>query len=76
MLIDLVFAETDEEFDNIRSDAIKRIIDLGEPEVFRAYQQKWDAAADVVVPLVMEVQRGNGIEPYAPEDYEKLPYVK
>lgn len=76
VLIDLVFAETDEEFDNIRSNAIQRIIDLGEPEVFRAYQQKWDAAADVVVPLVMEAQRGNGIEPYAPEDYEKLPYVK
>jgi len=75
-LIDLVFAETNEEFDNIRSVTIQRIIDLGEPEVFRAYQQKWDAAADAIVPLVMEAQLENGIEPYTPQDYEKLPYVK
>ena len=44
--------------------------------MFRAYQEKWNAAAEIIVPLVMETQRENGIEPYAPEDYEKLPYVK
>ena len=76
VLIDAVFAETDEDFERIRSDAIQQIINLGEPEVFRAYQEKWNAAAEIIVPLVMEAQRENGIEPYAPEDYEKLPYVK
>ena len=75
-LLDAVFAESDEAFEAVRSDTIQGIIDLGEPEVFKAYQEKWDAAAEVIVPLVMAAQRANGIEPYAPEEYEKLPYVK
>ena len=75
-LIDLVFSESDEAFDAIRSDAIRRIIALGEPEVFKAYQEKWNTAAGIIVPLVMEAQAANGIEPYSAEDYEKLPYVK
>ena len=75
-LIDLVYAETDEAFDAIRADAIQRIIELGEPEVFRAYQAKWNAAAGVIVPLVMEAQVANGIEPYTADVYEKLPYAK
>ena len=33
-------------------------------------------AAGIIVPLVMQAQRANGIEIYGPEDYEKLPYVK
>lgn len=73
VLIDLVFSETQEAFDAIRSEAIRRIIDLGEPEVFRVYQQKWNAAAEVIVPLVREAQIANGIEPYTAEDYGKLP---
>ena len=75
-LLDAVFAESDEAFEAVRSDTIQGIIDLGEPEVFEAYREKWNAAADVIVPLVMEAQRANGIEPYAPEEYEKLPYLK
>ena len=75
-LVELVFAESDEAYEAIRSETIQRIIDLGEPEVFRAYQKKWDAAAGIIVPLVMQAQRANGIEIYGPEDYEKLPYVK
>jgi len=75
-LLDAVFAESDEAFEAVRSDTIQGIIDLGEPEVFKAYQEKWDAAAEVIVPLVMAAQRANGIEPYTPEEYEKLPYVK
>lgn len=75
-LLDTVFAESDEAFEAVRSDTIQGIIDLGEPEVFEAYREKWNAAADVIVPLVMEAQRANGIKPYAPEEYEKLPYLK
>lgn len=68
--VDLILAETDEAFDAIRSDTIQRLIDLGEPEVFEAYRQKWDAAAAIIVPMVQKVQRENGIEPYTPEQYE------
>jgi hypothetical protein len=75
-LVEAVFAASDEAFEAIRSETIQSIIDLDEPAVFEAYRQKWDAAADVVVPLVVAAQRANGIEPYAPEEYEKLPYVK
>ena len=75
-LVEAVFAASDEAFEAIRSETIQGIIDLGEPAVFEAYRQKWDAVADVVVPLVVAAQRANGIEPYAPEEYEKLPYVK
>ena len=69
--VDLIFAESDEEYDSIRDETIQKLIDLGEPEVFAAYQQKWDAAAAVVVPLVQEVQVSNGIEPYTPEQYAR-----
>ena len=75
-LVEAVFAESDEAFEAVRSGTIQSIIDLGEPAVFEAYREKWNTAAEVIVPLVMEAQRANGIEPYAPEEYEKLPYVK
>ena len=67
--VDLVLAETDEEYEAIQEETIQRLIDLGEPEVFAAYQQTWDAAAAVVVPLVREAQIAHGIEPYTPEQY-------
>ena len=66
---DLVVAETGEEFLRIRDETIQRIIALGEPEVFRAYQKMWNAAAAVIVPLSQETQRARGVEPYTPEDY-------
>ena len=69
--VDLILAETDEEFEAIKNEAIQRLIDLGEPEVFAAYKQKWDAAADIIVPLVQKAQIENGIEPYTPEQYER-----
>ena len=68
--IDLVLAETNEEWSAICADAISRIIDLGEPEVFQAYQKKWDEAADIIVPLVRQAQIANGIEPYTPDQYK------
>ena len=68
--IDLILAGTDEEYNALRDETIRSIIELGEPEVFKAYQQKWDAAAAVIVPLVQEAQTRNGIEPYPPEVYE------
>ena len=71
--VDLILAGTDEEFEAIRDEAIREIISLGEPEVFRAYQEKWNAAADVIVPLVREAQRANGMELYTPEQYERYP---
>lgn len=69
--VDLILAETDEAFAAIREDTIQRLIDLGEPEVFDAYRQKWDAAAAIIVPMVHQVQTENGIEPYTPEQYEE-----
>ena len=67
--VDLILAETDGEWEAIRDQTIQKLVDLGEPEVFKAYQSKWDAAASVIVPKVMEAQIANGIEPYAPEQY-------
>ena len=71
--VDLILAETDEEWNAIRDETIRKLIELGEPEVFEAYRQKWDAAAAVIVPMVQRVQRENGIEPYTPEQYERNP---
>ena len=42
---------------------------MGEPEVFKAYQKMWNKAADVIVPMVREIQIKNGVEPYTPEQY-------
>ena len=68
--VDLCLAEDDREFDALRDDTIDRLIRLGEPEVFEAYRQLWDAAAAVIVPLVREAQIANGVEPYTPEQYK------
>ena len=70
---DLILAETDEEFDTVREETIRRLIELGEPEVFEAYREKWDAAAAVIIPMVQQIQRENGNEPYTPEQYEREP---
>ena len=67
--VDLVLAETEEEWDRIQEETIRKIRGLGEPEVFRAYRQKWNKAAAVIVPLVMQAQADNGVEPYTPEQY-------
>ncbi|MBQ3268806.1 MAG: extracellular solute-binding protein [Clostridia bacterium] len=69
--VGLVLADNEEEYDAIREETIRILIELGEPEVFEAYREKWDAAAAIVVPMVWQVQRENGIEPYAPEQYER-----
>lgn len=71
--VDLVLAETDEEWNAIRDESIRQLVELGEPEVFEAYRQQWNAAAAVIVPLVREAQISNGIEPYTPEQYERRP---
>ena len=67
----LILSETDEEFSALREETIRQIIELGEPKVFLAYQKKWDAAAEIIVPLVHQAQIANGIEPYTPEQYER-----
>ena len=69
----LVLTETEEEWNAVRDETIRKITELGEPEVFKAYRQKWDAAAAVIVPMMREAQRANGIEPYTPEQYERAP---
>ena len=71
--VDLVLAETDEAWNAIRDETLRELEALGEPEVFRAYKEKWDAAAAVIVPMVRQVQIANGIEPYTPEQYERYP---
>ena len=70
---DLILAETEEEWNALRDETIQKLIQLGEPEVFEAYRQKWDAAAAVIVPLVRQVQAANGIAPYTPEQYAGHP---
>lgn len=69
--VDLILAETDEKFSAIRNETIRKLIELGEPKVFRAYQRMWDAAAAVIEPLVRQVQVARGLEPYTPEVYER-----
>ncbi len=71
--VDLTLAETDEEWNTIRDETIRILTELGEPEVFEAYKQMWDAAAAIIVPLMHQAQAENGIEPYSPEVYERLP---
>ena len=71
--VDLSLAETDETFSTIREETIRKLIEMGEPEVFADYKQKWDAAAAVIVPMVRQAQIENGIEPYTPEQYERRP---
>ena len=44
-------------------------MELGEPEVFKVYRKKWNDAAEIIVPLVREVQVRNGVTPYTPEQY-------
>ena len=70
---DLILAETDEAYNALRDEVIQKLISLGEPAVFQAYREKWNAAAAVIVPLVREAQIANGIEPYTPEQYERFP---
>ena len=70
---DLTLAETDAEWNAVRDETIRQLTELGEPEVFRAYKQKWDAAAAVIVPLMRQGQTANGIELYTPEQYERYP---
>ena len=67
--VDLILAETDEEWESIRDETIRKLVDMGEPEVFKAYQKMWNEAADVIVPMVREIQIKNGIDPYEPEQY-------
>ena len=69
----LIVAETDEEWNAVRDETIRKLIDLGEPKVFEDYRQKWNAAAAVIVPLVQQAQIENGIEPYTKEQYENHP---
>ena len=67
--VDLILAETDEEWEAIRDRKIRELVELGEPEVFKAYKKMWDEAAEIIVPLVHQVQIENGVQPYTPEDY-------
>ena len=74
--VDLILADSDEEFKRLQKKTTEQIKDLGEEAVFLDYRKKWNAVAKVIVPLVREVQIANGIKPYTKEDYEKLPYKK
>lgn len=67
--VDLILAETDEEWEAIRDKKILELAELGEPEVFRVYQKMWNDAAEVIVPIVHQVQTRNGVTPYTPEEY-------
>ena len=71
--VDLILAETDEEWKAIRDEKIRQLVELGEPEVFNVYRKKWNDAAEIIVPLVREVQVRNGVTPYTPEQYADHP---
>ena len=71
--VELCLAETEEEWNRLRDETLRKLTDLGEPEVFKEYKVKWDAAAEVIVPLVREAQIANGVEPYTPEQYGRYP---
>ena len=68
--VDLCLAENDTEFNALRDKTIRKLIELGEPEVFKAYKKLWDEAAAVIVPLVSEAQIANGVQPYTPDQYK------
>lgn len=68
-LVDLILAETDEEWKAIRDKTIEKLTAIGEPEVFKVYQKKWNDVAAVIVPLVTETQIRNGIKPYTEAEY-------
>ena len=61
--VDLCLAENDTEFNALRDKTIRKLIELGEPEVFEAYKKLWDEAAAVIVPLVSEAQTRTGCSP-------------
>lgn len=67
--VDLILSETDEEWAAIQDETLRSLVELGEPAVFSAYQKSWNDAAEIIVPLVRQVQTRNGIEPYTPEEY-------
>ena len=67
--VDLCLAQDDAEFIALRDATVARLIALGEPEVFQAYKALWDAAAEVIVPLVRQAQLDNGVTPYTPDEY-------
>ena len=68
--VDLCLAENEAEFNALRDKTIRKLIELGEPEVFEAYKELWDEAAAVIVPLVSEAQIANGVQPYTPDQYK------
>ena len=68
--VDLCLAENDAEFNTLRNMTIRKLIELGEPEVFEAYKELWDDAAVVIVPLVREAQIANGVQPYTADQYQ------
>ena len=74
--VDLSLAESDEAWNALRDETIRQLTELGEPEVFEAYRKQWNAAAEVIVPLVREAQISNGVEPYTPEQYERFPQTE
>ena len=68
-MVDLILAETDEKWEAVRDDTVRKLVEMDEPAVFKAYQKKWDEAAAVIVPMVREIQIKNGVDPYTPEQY-------
>ena len=68
--VDLCLAENDAEFNTLRNRTIRKLIEIGEPEVFEAYKELWDHAAVVIVPLVREAQIANGVQPYTADQYQ------
>ena len=71
--VDLIMAENEDQWNAARDETLRKLEDLGEPEVFEAYRKQWNAATEVIVPLVREAQISNGIEPYTPAQYDRFP---
>ncbi len=67
--VDLILAETDEEWETLRDETIRKLIELDEPAVFEEYRKMWNDAAAIIVPLVRKAQVRNGVKLYTPEEY-------
>ena len=67
--VDLILAETDEQWKALREKTIQKVISLGELSVFETYRRQWNRAAEVIVPLVQQAQASNGVEVYTPDVY-------
>lgn len=60
----LIMSETDEEFEANKAEVLEALEELGEPEVFQRYKEKWDASKEIMMAKHAEFMAANGYELY------------